>query len=247
MTEVLLIDNYDSFVHNLARYVRELGVQARVVRNDALSLADIADEAPQAIIVSPGPCTPAEAGISVPVIQHYAGRIPILGVCLGHQAIASALGGAIIRAPEPVHGRMTWIRHQQTPLFDGIPSPFQAARYHSLIVDQATLPGELNVTAENLEGVPMAIESDALRLFGVQFHPESVLTHFGHRLLANFLQLAGLTPRLTQFSPPAAASDRAVHSLGPSVSPVPWPAPLTDTLPQRELLTPHESGAPRSE
>lgn len=237
VTEVLLIDNYDSFVHNLARYVRELGVAATVVRNDALSLEALATDPPRAIIVSPGPCTPAEAGLSVPVIQQSAGRIPLLGVCLGHQAIASALGGTIIRAPEPVHGRVTWIRHQQTPFFAGIPSPFQAARYHSLIVDTDTLPDELCVTAENLEGVPMAVESAALRLYGVQFHPESVLTQFGHRLLANFLHMAGLQPRLTPARAPVAGPEQTPFPLGPTVSPVAWPAPLTDSQPKREFLT----------
>ncbi|MDX1969913.1 MAG: aminodeoxychorismate/anthranilate synthase component II [Planctomycetaceae bacterium] len=225
---ILLIDNYDSFVHNLARYVRELGSPTTVARNDQITLEDVQRLAPAAVILSPGPCTPAEAGISVPLIEEFCGKIPILGVCLGHQAIGAALGGTVIRAPEPVHGRTSWIRHAGTPLFAGVANPFQAARYHSLIVDEATLPAELKVTARTTEGVPMALELAESRLFGLQFHPESVLTQFGHRLLANFLTLAGLTS-LSEVSTDLRRTVRATPvPLGPPVTPVAWPAPLQE-------------------
>ncbi|OYW21152.1 MAG: aminodeoxychorismate/anthranilate synthase component II [Planctomycetales bacterium 12-60-4] len=225
---ILVIDNYDSFVHNLARYVRELGLPTQVVRNDHIALDEVASLAPSAIILSPGPCTPAEAGISVPLIQRFAGIVPILGVCLGHQAIGAAYGSAIIRAPEPVHGRVSWIRHDGTPLFAGIANPFQAARYHSLIVDETTLPQELRVTARTPEGIPMALELPESRLFGVQFHPESVLTEFGHRLLINFLTLCGLAPR-TDVSHDLRHLPQATSvSTAPVISPVPWPASLSE-------------------
>ncbi len=226
---ILLIDNYDSFVHNLARYIRELGLPTLVIRNDQITLDDVARMAPQAVILSPGPCTPAEAGISVSLVQEFCGRIPILGVCLGHQAIGAALGGDIIRAPEPVHGRTSWIRHAGTPLFVGVANPFQAARYHSLIIDEATLPAELRVTARTTDGVPMALELAESRLYGLQFHPESVLTQFGHRLLANFLILAGLTPLAEVSTDLRRAEPAAPARLGPPVSPVSWPAPLVET------------------
>lgn len=190
---ILLIDNYDSFVHNLARYVRELGLPARIERNDAIDIDDIVQLGPAAIILSPGPCTPHEAGISMPVVQQLTGRIPLLGVCLGHQAIAAALGGRVIRAPEPMHGRTSWIRHNGQGLFEQISNPFEAARYHSLIVEEASLPAELQITARTIDGIPMAIEHTAAAVYGVQFHPESVLTQFGHQLLANFFRLSGIT------------------------------------------------------
>ncbi|HUQ70768.1 MAG TPA: aminodeoxychorismate/anthranilate synthase component II [Planctomycetaceae bacterium] len=218
---ILLIDNYDSFVHNLARYVRELGHETVVVRNDAVSVADVLAQSPQAIIISPGPCTPAEAGVSVPLIQSLAGRIPLLGVCLGHQAIGAAYGANVIRAPEPVHGRVSWVRHEQTPLFRQVSNPFRATRYHSLIVDEATLPPALQVTARTDDGLPMALEDAASCVYGLQFHPESVLTEFGHQLLANFLNLADLPSRF----PPA--TDRlptveAPPSTVPPVTPARW-------------------------
>ncbi len=228
---ILLIDNYDSFVYNLARYVRELGCETRVIRNDQLSLADVSSLAPRAIILSPGPCTPNEAGISVPLVREYAGVVPILGVCLGHQAIAAAAGGRIIRAEEPIHGRTSWIRHSRTALFEGVANPFLAARYHSLIVDEATLPASLTVTARTTDGVPMALEDGPRRLFGLQFHPESVLTQFGHQLLANFLRLAGLHPLgglLNDLQSPARVPGPPT---APAVSPVAWPAPLSGELP----------------
>lgn len=189
---ILLIDNYDSFVYNLARYLAELGCATEVARNDAISVAEIARMAPGAIVISPGPCTPTEAGISLDLIRELGPRIPILGVCLGHQAIAAALGGNVIRAPEPVHGRTALVHHNGARLFDGLTNPLCATRYHSLIVEESSLPAELQITARTIEGIPMALEHTTWPLFGVQFHPESILTNGGHRLLANFLHIAGL-------------------------------------------------------
>ncbi len=191
---ILLLDNYDSFVFNLARYFQELGAETRVVRNDAISVAQIECMKPQAVVISPGPCTPHEAGISMEVIRELGPRIPILGVCLGHQAMAAALGGNVTRAPEPVHGRTALVTHHQQNLFAGLANPLRVMRYHSLIVEESTLPPELSVVARSTDGLPMALEHSTWPLFGVQFHPESVLTEGGHRLLANFLTAAGMTP-----------------------------------------------------
>jgi anthranilate synthase/aminodeoxychorismate synthase-like glutamine amidotransferase len=189
---ILLIDNYDSFVHNLARYFERLGQETHVVRNDATTPAAVRDLRPQAVVLSPGPCTPAEAGCSVAVVQELAGHIPILGVCLGHQAITAALGGAVVRATQPRHGRTSPIAHEGSTLLDGLASPFAACRYHSLSIDESSLPADVCVTARALDdSCPMAIESSERRLFGVQFHPESVLTQGGYRILANFLRVAG--------------------------------------------------------
>ena len=169
---ILLIDNYDSFVFNLARYVGELGCAWRVVRNDAVSVADVQKLQPRAIILSPGPCTPNEAGISVPLVHELGATIPMLGVCLGHQSLAAAFGGKIVRAAEPVHGKSSLVDHEGEGLFIGLPNPLSAARYHSLIVDESSLPASLRVTARTSEGVLMAIEHHRLPLYGVQFHPE---------------------------------------------------------------------------
>ncbi|MFO0918714.1 MAG: aminodeoxychorismate/anthranilate synthase component II [Planctomycetaceae bacterium] len=219
---ILLIDNYDSFVFNLARYLEELGQETLVVRNDACSVSEIAGWKPQAVVISPGPCTPREAGISVEVIRELSDSIPMLGVCLGHQAIAVAFGGTVIRAAEPIHGRTSIIRHDGAGVFAGIPNPFSATRYHSLIVEEAGLPAELKITAHTPEGVPMALAHTRRKVFGVQFHPESVLTEQGHRLLANFLQLAGAPVGPIPVGDRLPESDHAPAELPPLPHPVPW-------------------------
>ncbi|REJ69707.1 MAG: aminodeoxychorismate/anthranilate synthase component II [Planctomycetota bacterium] len=189
---ILLIDNYDSFVHNLARHFRRLGQTTHVVRNDAVTVAEIERETPAAIVISPGPCTPREAGCSVEVVRHFAARVPMLGVCLGHQAIAAALGAEIVRAPRPMHGRTSPIDHDGRGVFVEVPSPLEVCRYHSLVVDEGTLPAELEVTARDREGVVMALQHREWPLVGLQFHPEAILTASGYRLLANFLRMAGV-------------------------------------------------------
>ena len=189
---ILLIDNYDSFVFNLARYFRELGQEVSVVRNDRLTVSEIAALRPSAIVLSPGPCTPSESGICLEVVRQLGPSIPLLGVCLGHQAIAAALGGEVVRASEPVHGRASLVEHDSQRLFARLPNPLMATRYHSLIVSETSLPAELRPTARTLDGVLMAFEHVQWPTFGVQFHPESVLTVGGHRLLQNFLNLAGI-------------------------------------------------------
>jgi anthranilate synthase/aminodeoxychorismate synthase-like glutamine amidotransferase len=190
---ILLIDNYDSFVHNLARYFRRLGFDTRTIRNDRLRIDEIRALQPQAIIISPGPCTPNEAGIALDAVRALAGVFPMLGVCLGHQVIVQALGGEIIRAREPVHGRASWIYHDESPLFAGIESPFSACRYHSLIARRESLPSCLRVTAWTDDQTIMAVQHVSLPMVGVQFHPESVLTGHGLTLLSNFLRHCGLT------------------------------------------------------
>ena len=186
---ILLIDNYDSFVWNLARYVGELGHARLVVRNDAIGLEDIARLAPSHIIVSPGPCSPVEAGISNAVVEAFMARIPILGVCLGHQCIGHALGGRVERALRPMHGKTSLVRHAGAGLFAGLPDPLRVTRYHSLIVKDRDLPEALEVTARSEEGEIMALRHREHPLVGVQFHPEAVLTEHGHDLLRNFLGL----------------------------------------------------------
>ncbi len=188
---ILLIDNYDSFVFNLARYFQRLGQTTHVVRNDTTDVDRIRALDPDAIVISPGPCTPHEAGCSLDVVRHLHREVPMLGVCLGHQAIAAALGGEIVRADEPRHGRTSIIQHQQRGLFAGLENPLTVCRYHSLIVDEATLPSCLAVTARTEEGLLMAFQHREHPVFGVQFHPESILTDFGYPLLANFLAAAG--------------------------------------------------------
>ncbi|MFQ5619395.1 MAG: anthranilate synthase component II [Rhodospirillales bacterium] len=184
---ILLIDNYDSFVHNLARYVGELGRDRRVVRNDAITIDEISAAEPQAIIISPGPCTPNEAGISIDVVRQLGARAPILGVCLGHQCVGQVYGGEVKRAQRPVHGSTSLIHHTGEGLFEGLPNPLHAARYHSLIVE---LPddSELDVTATSENGEIMAVAHRRHPVFGLQFHPESVLTEHGHAQLANFFR-----------------------------------------------------------
>lgn len=189
---ILLIDNYDSFVNNLARYFQRLGHETHLVRNDAIDVSGVRALRPDAIVLSPGPCTPERAGCSVDLVRSLHAELPILGVCLGHQAIAAALGGRVIRAPEPIHGRASEVFHNDRGIFAGLPNPLRACRYHSLVVDEPTLPDELAVTACTAEGVVMALAHRALPVVGVQFHPESILTEAGYEMLAGFLRQAGL-------------------------------------------------------
>lgn len=186
---ILLLDNYDSFTFNLYQYLRELGADVVVHRNDQISLGEIESMLPRLdrIVISPGPCTPAEAGISVPMIQEFAGRVPILGVCLGHQAIGAAFGGEVILAPYLMHGKTSMIHHYDQGVFAGLPNPFIATRYHSLIVERSTLPADLEVTAETDDGTIMGLRHRQFEVEGVQFHPESILTTAGKDLLANFI------------------------------------------------------------
>lgn len=185
---ILLLDNYDSFVHNLARYVRELGGEPLVRRNDAVTLNQISTLGPTHIIISPGPCTPVEAGVSVEVIRRFGPTIPTLGVCLGHQCIGAAYGGRVVRAGRPMHGKTSRISHEGTGIFRGLPSPFVATRYHSLALERPTLPPELRVTASSEDGEIMAIRHAEHPVVGTQFHLESVLTEHGHTLLRHFLE-----------------------------------------------------------
>jgi anthranilate synthase/aminodeoxychorismate synthase-like glutamine amidotransferase len=184
---LLMIDNYDSFTYNLVQYLGELGADVRVVRNDAITLDEIGALAPERIVISPGPCTPNEAGVSVPLIRRFAGSIPILGVCLGHQAIGQAFGGTVIRAGRVMHGKLSPITHRGGGVFAGLPSPFLATRYHSLAIERGTLPGELEITAESDDGEIMGLRHRRHPVEGVQFHPEAILTEHGKDLLRNFL------------------------------------------------------------
>ena len=186
---VVVIDNYDSFTYNLVQYLGELGQELKVVRNDAMTVDEIAALKPERIVISPGPCTPKEAGISVDTIKRLAGVIPILGVCLGHQSIGEAFGGEVVRAERLMHGKTSMIRHDQQTIFRNLPNPFEATRYHSLIVRRETLPSCLEVSAETAEGEIMGLRHRTLRVEGVQFHPESILTRPGKELLRNFLSL----------------------------------------------------------
>lgn len=189
---LLLIDNYDSFVHNLARYFERLGQPTHVVRNDAIDVRKTRTMKPTAIVLSPGPCTPREAGVSLELVRELHREIPMLGVCLGHQVIAEALGGRIIRAPAPVHGQASEIRHSGSRLFAGLPSPIRVGRYHSLVAEAASLGSPLQPTAWTEDGIVMAFEHACRPVYGVQFHPESVLTECGYEILNNFLMLAGI-------------------------------------------------------
>lgn len=184
---ILVIDNYDSFVHNLARYFRELGQTTRVCRNDAIDPSEVADLKPSHIVLSPGPCTPDEAGISVGVVERFGATIPILGVCLGHQCIGQAYGARIVRAQRPMHGKTSLVRHDEQGLFAGLPNPLKVARYHSLVVEPAGLPPGLVATAHSEEGEIMALRHRRHPVVGVQFHPEAVLTDRGYDLLRSFL------------------------------------------------------------
>jgi anthranilate synthase component II len=195
---LLLIDNYDSFTYNLVHFLGELGAPCQVVRNDKISVAEVLKLKPQAIVLSPGPCTPNEAGICLELIEQAGPKIPILGVCLGHQAIGQVYGGKVIRAPILMHGKLSRITHKGKGVFKGLPKTFEATRYHSLIVERASLPDCLLVTAETTQGgerLIMGLQHKTHPVHGVQFHPESIASEHGHDLLANFLDLAGLAPR----------------------------------------------------
>ena len=187
-TRVLMIDNYDSFTYNLVQYLAELGAEVDVRRNDAVTLDEIASMAPSAVVISPGPCTPKEAGVSVPLIERFAGSLPILGVCLGHQAIGAAFGASIVRAGRIMHGKTSPILHTGEGLFAGLTNPFDATRYHSLVIDPATLPRDLERSAWTAEGEIMGVRHRTDFVEGVQFHPESILTLEGKQLLGNFLR-----------------------------------------------------------
>jgi len=184
-----VIDNYDSFTYNLVQYLGELGAQLEVRRNDQTTVEEIAKMAPERIVISPGPKTPTEAGICLDAIHRFSGRVPILGVCLGHQAIGQAFGGRVIRAPELMHGKTSLIAHDGKTIFSGLPNPFPATRYHSLIVERTTLPDCLEISASTSDGLIMGLRHKEMKVEGVQFHPESVLTEVGKQLLGNFLKL----------------------------------------------------------
>ena len=188
----VLIDNYDSFTYNLYHFLGELGAAVDVRRNDQVSVAEVMALHPQGIILSPGPCDPDRAGICLALIEAATGKLPILGVCLGHQAIGQAFGGKVIRGPVPMHGKLTAVQHRGEGIFQDIPSPFMATRYHSLVVERGSLPDCFTVTAETENGLIMGLAHRELPIHGVQFHPESIASEHGHRLLGNFLRLAGL-------------------------------------------------------
>ena len=222
---ILLIDNYDSFVHNLARYVRELGETPVVHRHDALSVDDVAAMAPSHIIISPGPCSPAEAGISTEVVRRLGASIPILGVCLGHQCIGAAYGGEIVRAGQPMHGKTSMIHHRGAGLFHGLPTPFRATRYHSLVIAPASVPADLEVLATSEDGEIMAVQHTRHPVYGVQFHPESVLTEHGYRMVDHFLHGVPATPR-----PVPVAADCALMPAGPEASTLATAPPPVDLV-----------------
>ncbi len=186
---ILVIDNYDSFTYNLVQYLGELGQEPQVWRNDKITLEEIEELAPERIVISPGPCTPNEAGISIDVVNHFSGKLPILGVCLGHQSIGQAFGGLVVRAERLMHGKTSMIEHDGLSIYGGVPSPFEATRYHSLIVERSTLPDCLEISAETREGEIMGLRHKEYPVEGVQFHPESILTSEGKNILSNFLTL----------------------------------------------------------
>jgi anthranilate synthase component 2 len=192
---LILIDKYDSFTYNLVHFLGELGAECEVFRNDKISVEAVLRAKPKAIVLSPGPCTPNEAGICLELVAQAGPKVPLLGVCLGHQAIGQAYGGKVIRAALPMHGKLSTIRHGGRGVFDGLPSRLQVTRYHSLIVERSSLPSELEVTAETADGLIMGLEHKRHPVHGVQFHPESIASEHGHQLLANFLKLAGIAPR----------------------------------------------------
>lgn len=191
MGSVFIIDNYDSFTYNVVRYLRELGADAQVVKNDQLTVSELGAKKPSALVISPGPCTPIQAGISLDAINRFRGQLPILGICLGHQAIGEAFGAKLVRAPRPMHGKVTALAHKGDGLFAGLAAPFNVTRYHSLLLDRQTLPSELRVDAwsSDDETEVMAISHQALAIHGLQFHPEAVLSEHGHALFQRFLTL----------------------------------------------------------
>ncbi len=209
---IVVIDNYDSFTYNLVQYLGELGEVPQVYRNDAITVDEIASLAPEAIVMSPGPCTPAEAGICTPGVTALLGRFPILGVCLGHQCIGAALGAPVVRGRAPVHGKTSLIHHDGRTIFRGVPSPLRATRYHSLVIEEAGLPECLEVSARTEDGVIMGVRHRVALVEGVQFHPESVLTDHGHAILKNFLDLA--RARASGVSQDAPAVARPVPAAG---------------------------------
>ena len=201
---LLLIDNYDSFTYNLVHFLGELGAPCEVRRNDALTVDEALALKPKAIVLSPGPCTPTEAGICLDLVAKAGPKIPLLGVCLGHQTIGQAYGGKVIRAPEPMHGKISTVRNKGKGLFADLPPRIEVTRYHSLIVERASLPADLEVTAETADGLIMGLSHKRHPVHGLQFHPESIASEHGHDLLANFLRLAGITPRRRNAAPRAA-------------------------------------------
>jgi anthranilate synthase/aminodeoxychorismate synthase-like glutamine amidotransferase len=186
---LLMLDNYDSFTYNLVQYLGELGQDLKVYRNNKITIAEIEEMKPERIVISPGPCTPKEAGISIDLILHFAGKLPVLGVCLGHQSIGEAFGGDVIRAPYLMHGKTSMIHHDGKTIFSGLPNPFEATRYHSLIIKRDTLPRALEISAWTEDGIIMGVRHKEFKVEGVQFHPESILTNVGKDLLRNFLKL----------------------------------------------------------
>ena len=198
---LVLIDNYDSFAYNLVHYLGELGAACRVFRNDKISVAEVLKLKPKGIVLSPGPCTPNEAGICLELVAKAGPKIPLLGVCLGHQAVGQACGGKVVRAPEAMHGKLSRITNTAKGLFKGLPRSFEVTRYHSLIVERKSLPADLVVTAKTADGVIMGLQHKTHPVYGVQFHPESIASEHGHALLANFLELAGMSPRRRNTKP----------------------------------------------
>jgi anthranilate synthase component 2 len=203
---LLLIDNYDSFTYNLVHFLGELGAECEVHRNDKITTDLVLRKKPKAIVLSPGPCTPNEAGICLDLIAKAGARIPLLGVCLGHQSIGQVYGGKVIRAPEPLHGKLSTIRHTGNGVFKGLPERFQVTRYHSLIVERKSLPDCLEITAETADGLIMGLQHKTHPVHGVQFHPESIASEQGHALLANFLELAGMSPKRKNAARPSDAA-----------------------------------------
>jgi anthranilate synthase/aminodeoxychorismate synthase-like glutamine amidotransferase len=184
---LVIIDNYDSFTYNLVQYFGELQVDMKIFRNDRISLEGLQELKPDYLVISPGPCTPGESGISLEAVRYFSGRVPLLGVCLGHQCIGEVFGGQVIRAPRPVHGKLSMIHHNQQGLFQGIPEPFEAVRYHSLVIERESFPAQLAITATTEDGLVMGLQHREHPTYGVQFHPESIFTGVGKKLLANFL------------------------------------------------------------